>query len=103
MEVRKGYVDGSGMQGANPKLLAQVKPDDYMEPLPMDRFQELKPGDWFDLGGKGIEINEGAGHTKGSVTVLVPELKILILGDAANGFTFLFDEFSSSVTDLSIK
>ena len=39
------------------------------------------------------------GHTPGSMVFLIREMRILILGDACNTFTFLFDENSSPVDE----
>ena len=44
-----------------------------------------------------LEICPSAGHTPGMVTVLLPEERKLLLGDACNPFTFPFDSNSSSV------
>ncbi len=86
LEERIGYIRG----GLNGKL-PDFDEADYVPPSPMD-FQDLKDGDCFDLGGIHVDIYGLPGHTKGSMTVLVREERILILGDACNKFTFLFDE-----------
>lgn len=96
-EGRKGYVMGSAMQGGDPALVAAISDDDYLEPQVFSKFLPLAPGDKFDLGGVCVEILEGAGHTPGSVTMLIPEWRVLLLGDACNQFTFLFDQFASPV------
>lgn len=57
------------------------------------REVEMKPlsdGDRFDLGGVTLEAIEVPGHTKGSITFLFREDRILLTGDACNTFTFLF-------------
>lgn len=73
---------------------------DMLEPpKPFDRFHPLRPGDTFDLGGISLEILEGMGHTPGCVTVLIPELRTLLPGDACNPFTYLFDATCSAVAD----
>ena len=46
-----------------------------------------------------MEILRGAGHTPGSLTMLMPEWRVLMLGDACNQFTFLFDRWASSLAD----
>jgi len=62
-------------------------------------FLPLQPGDIFNLGGITLEIHEGAGHTPGSVTILFSEERTLLLGDACNYFTFLWDGNSSPVDE----
>lgn len=59
-------------------------------PLSTPKYKDLSVGDVFDLGGVTLEICEGAGHTKGQITILIPEEKTLLLGDACNDFIFMF-------------
>lgn len=99
LEARKGYVMGAAMQGGDPAVVAAVTDSDFAQPAPFSAFLPLKPGDRFDLGGVTLEITEGKGHTPGSITVLIPEWRILLLGDACNSFTFLFEKWSSSVSE----
>lgn len=75
-----------------------VKEEDFIPIEPGERFKSLLPGDIFDLGGIHLEICVGAGHTPGLITILLVEERTLILGDACNFFTFLFDEYSLGVT-----
>lgn len=91
LENRRNYVAGGAVRGGAADLLAQVGESDWQTPLPFEKFRPLAPGDLFDLGGLTLEVHEGAGHTKGCVTVLLREERMLLLGDAVNGFTFLFD------------
>ena len=95
--ARRGYVSGAAMQGADPALVAGVTDADYLEAQAFSKFLPLVPGDRFELGSVSVEVLEGAGHTPGSVTVLIPEWRVLLLGDACNQFTFLFDHWSSPV------
>lgn len=90
-EVRKDYVLGSGISGGHPEQLQGAPESEWMETKSWEDFKCLQPGDVFDLGGIHLEICPGGGHTLGCVTVLIPEEKMLFLGDAANDFTFLFD------------
>lgn len=46
-----------------------------------------------------LEIYEVPGHTPGSVAVLIREERTLLLGDACNPFTFLFEDKSLSVEE----
>ena len=96
-EGRKGYVMGSAMQGGDPALAARITDADYLEPRAFAGFAPLAPGDKFDLGGVTVEVLPGAGHTPGSLTMLIPEWRMLLLGDACNPFTFLFDHWASPV------
>lgn len=56
-----------------------------------ERYHDLADGDCFDLGGIHIEAYACGGHTPGSMTFLIPEEGYLLLGDACNPLTFLFD------------
>ena len=99
LEGRKDYVQGCAMQGGDAALIGSVRDEDYLEPVLFEQFGALQPGDRFDLGGVSVEVLRGAGHTPGSLTMLIPEWRMLLLGDACNQFTFLFDHWSSSVSD----
>ena len=88
--VRRGYVMGAAMQGGDPAVIASVADDDFAAPVSFSEFLPLMPGDRFELGGVSLEIMTGRGHTPGSVTVLIPEWRLLLLGDACNAFTYLF-------------
>lgn len=93
IEERKGYIAAN-----NRGELPDFTPDDYVAPFPV-KFLELKDGDVFDLGGVHLDIFSLPGHTNGSMVVLVREEKILILGDACNTATFLFDKNSLTVEE----
>ena len=93
LEERKGYIQAN-LGGQLPDFAE----DDYVQPAPAD-FRELKDGQVFDLGGLHAAAHALPGHTRGTMVVLVPEEKILILGDACNNATFLFDENSLSVEE----
>ena len=97
-ETRLNYIHGTAQRGGNPET-ADVTADMLEAPKPFDQFHPLRPGDLFDLGGISLEILEGTGHTPGCVTVLIPELRTLLLGDACNPFTYLFDTTCSTVAD----
>ena len=91
LEERIGYIKAN-LGGQLPEFAE----DDYVQPASAD-FKELKDGQIFDLGGVHIEVYALPGHTHGTMVMLVPEEKALILGDACNNATFLFDENSLSV------
>ena len=93
LEERKGYIQAN-LGGKLPDFAE----DDYVQPAPAD-FKVLKDGQVFDLGEIHAEVYALPGHTRGTMVVLVPEEKILILGDACNNATFLFDENSLSVEE----
>lgn len=98
MDARLDYIRGTAPFGGLPEA-AEVTAEMLEAPKPFELFHSLRPGDRFDLGGVTLEIGEGAGHTPGCVTVLIPELRTLLLGDACNSSTFLFDAFSSTVAE----
>lgn len=64
----------------------------------MDAYLRLGPGeltpvgegDRFDLGGITPEVVHLPGHTAGSIGLYCPERKLLYVGDAINGFLWLF-------------
>lgn len=72
---------------------------DFLLAAPFEKFRDLKGGDTFDLGGLHIDVYDCPGHTKGSVVMLLREERALLLGDACNSFTFLFDTYSDTVCE----
>ncbi len=96
-EVRKDYVISSAMYGGDSARVASISDSDYLQPRAAEDFAPLAPGDRFDLGGVSVEVLRGQGHTPGALTMLIPEWRILLLGDACNSFTFLFDQWASPV------
>lgn len=97
MEGRRGYVYGSTIQDGDPEQTAGITDADFLAPRPFADFAPLTPGDRFELGGVTVEVLPGAGHTPGCVTMLLPQWRMLLLGDACNPFTFLFDRWASPV------
>lgn len=93
LEERIGYIKAN-LGGQLPEFAE----DDYVQPAPAD-FKELKDGQIFDLGGVYIEVYALPGHTHGTMVMLVPEENALILGDACNNATFLFDGNSLPVNE----
>lgn len=77
---------------------ANVPPED-IAPAKETGFLPLNDGDIFDLGGITLEIIKLPGHTLGSICVLIKEERSIILGDACNGFTFLFDPTCSPLSE----
>lgn len=92
IKERRGYA-GIGL-GA----MAESLPDDAFVPASPDyEFHALEEGMVFALGGVSVEVYNAYGHTGGCMAFLIPEEKVLILGDACNNATFLFDDICSSV------
>jgi hydroxyacylglutathione hydrolase len=63
------------------------------------KYNELRENDTFDLGNLSITFLSLYGHTKGMMTALINEDKILILSDSCNPSTFLFLPGSLSLKD----
>ena len=94
LEMRRDYIRSNIGEKAEQELV-----NSYVQPEPDYLFQDLVDGMIFDLGGIHIEAYSYPGHTPGSMVFLIREMRILILGDACNTFTFLFDENSSPVDE----
>jgi glyoxylase-like metal-dependent hydrolase (beta-lactamase superfamily II) len=93
--VRQGYIEGG--LGAEPGSWDDAE---YVPATSPDYTKPLNDGDVIDLGGIHVEAYALPGHTHGSMVFLIPEERILITGDAANSFVFLFDEsYSISVEE----
>ncbi|MDY2628776.1 MAG: MBL fold metallo-hydrolase [Lachnospiraceae bacterium] len=76
----------------------QIVPAEDFTPLQsITAYNDLKEGDRFDLGGISVEMYACPGHTRGSMVMLIPEERTLLLGDACNGFTFVFEDYSTSL------
>lgn len=75
-------------------------PEDFEEETYLGRgtgnLQTVKEGEIFELGGATMEIVETPGHTKGGISVLYREKKLLFVGDAAGFFVWLFAEETTS-------
>lgn len=79
---------------------ADKVPDEAFIPDATDyAFADLQDGACFDLGGLHVDGYAFPGHTKGCMVFLIREERILILGDACNNATFLFDDVCSTVTE----
>lgn len=89
LEERSGYAHAVFGEAADGFTL-----EDYTKEEPEKEFQELKDGMVFDFAPFHLEAYEFPGHTPGSMVFLIREMEILILGDACNNATFLFDETS---------
>lgn len=90
VEGRKGYIAGN----FGGKLPEGMTDDDFLENPEIPPFLPLNDRDVFELGGVRVEAYALPGHTPGSMVFLIPEERVLIMGDACNTFTFLFDSSS---------
>lgn len=72
---------------------------DLIPAPPADSYKNLQGGDSFDLGGVHIDVYDCPGHTLGSVVFLIREERTLLLGDACNEFTFMFDSYSTTIAE----
>lgn len=87
LEERMGY-----MQACMGPHFSELDRTSVLEPVPDKKFMPLNDGDNFDLGGLHIDAFAMPGHTPGCMVFLIRELRTLILGDACNNSTFLFDD-----------
>lgn len=76
-----------------------VTEEDFTPIIPIEKYHDLKEGDRFELGGVSVEIYACPGHTRGSLVMLIPEERAVLLGDACNGFTFVFEDYSLSIEE----
>jgi len=90
LEDRKGY-----LQACMGSRFSELSENDFVPPMPDKQFLPLEDGMTFDLGGIHIQAYALPGHTPGCMVFLLCELRTLILGDACNNSTFLFDSDSS--------
>ena len=72
---------------------------DIIPTAPLSKFRDLKEGDSFDLGGVHIDIYACPGHTRGSLVMLIREERAILLGDACNNFTFVYDQYSTTISE----
>lgn len=71
--------------------------DEYIPTMPFEKMLPMHDGDIYNLGDINIECISCPGHTKGSMVMLIQEERCLMLGDACNGLTFVFDRFSTDI------
>ncbi|MCL2222310.1 MAG: MBL fold metallo-hydrolase [Oscillospiraceae bacterium] len=62
-------------------------------------LKALEPGTVFDLGGLHVEVIDMAGHTGGSIGLLLRELRILLDSDSANSHCWMYMPQSLSVRE----
>ena len=85
-ELRASFVSSK-----NPKLL------DDMISVGEVNMKFLEDGQKFDLGGITITAFSVPGHTLGSMVFLIEEDDILLMGDACNSNTLVYDWYSTSI------
>lgn len=88
------------MQACMGPHFSELDRSSVLEPAPDKEFMPLDDGDRFDLGGLHIDAYAMPGHTPGCMVFLIRELRTLILGDACNNSTFLFDEYAGMLRNL---
>jgi len=81
----------------NGHLGLNLKETDFL-PVPQDRYQDIPDGMTLDLGGVTVQLLLSVGHTPGMICPLIPEDRVLIIGDACDDNVLLFDPFSSGVS-----
>ena len=91
--VRKGFLKLAS------KDYDKFNDSDFVKPASLSTFKDIKNDTTFDLGGTTLEVFHDAGHTPGQLAVLFKEQRILLTGDGANQFTFLFSNPSITIND----
>lgn len=81
---------------SNSGKIEQIDIKDVVTPYKR-KFEFISDGDVFDLGGISLEVLACPGHTKGSVMILIKELRIIIFGDACCPGTWVHLLESTSV------
>ena len=89
----------AGLPMMGPAGEAVVPEEDFTPERPITDYNDLKEGDRFDLGGVSVEMYACPGHTKGSLVMLIPEERTVLLGDACNSFTFVFQDYSTALSE----
>lgn len=91
IEIRKNYA-------ANGMPVSKYEDGEFITVNIEKQYEQLNDKDVFDLGGIHIVAYACPGHTMGSMVFLIEEERSLLVGDTANGFTFLFDESTTGIT-----
>lgn len=92
LEERKGYLTAILGERAE-----DIPENEYTRTDPDKPFLPLTDGMTIEVAPFHLECYEFPGHTPGCMVFLIREMGILILGDACNNSTFLFDENSTSL------
>ena len=91
-EMKEGY-----LEFAAPDFYEEIKTENYIS-IGKTQFISLENEQEFSLGGITLKTINVPGHTAGMMCILLQELKILLVGDACNDRTFLFDREATSVS-----
>ncbi len=70
--------------------------EDFLE-VPQEIFRDIPQDLELDLGGVTVRLLHAPGHTPGMICPLIPQDRVLVIGDACDDNVLLFDKFSSSV------
>lgn len=97
--VLKNHKDLSKIEYLHIMLPDAIVPPEDIAPVKETGYLPLNDGDTFDLGGITLEMIKLPGHTPGSICVLNREERSILLGDACNGFTFLFDSMCRPLSE----
>lgn len=85
-DMRKNIIKQAKDKGVLPADYDQAN---YLSAGP-GNLVPINEGHCFDLGGITLEVIAVPGHTRGSIGLLCKEKRLLLLGDAANSYLFLF-------------
>lgn len=88
---RKSFIESNFQNGC-------VQENDYI-PVRQIEFLNIEDKNMFELGEITVESILTPGHTKGSLSFLLKEKRILITGDACNPFTLVFLDESTSIEE----
>lgn len=80
----------------NGHLGLALKESDFLS-VPQEGYLDIPENMELDLGGVTVKLLLSAGHTPGMICPLIPEDRVLIIGDACDDNVLLFDGFSSTV------
>ncbi|MGM9615798.1 MAG: MBL fold metallo-hydrolase [Oscillospiraceae bacterium] len=78
---------------------AKLRAEQIVPAMAFADMRSLKAGEAYELGGETVECFACPGHTPGSLVFLLRQARMLLLGDACNDMTFLFDDHALSVSD----
>ncbi len=96
--LRVGYARFMAIPARNPEL-EKINIDGFQPKADPEKGIDLKDGTVFALGDITAEFHALPGHTPGSMTVLFPEDRILLTGDACCGVTLLSFMYCTSIEE----
>ena len=92
-DMRMGYIRNVMKDGWQEEMVQDILPS-YR-----GKYEDLRDGMRFSLGNVTLRTLALKGHTPGMMCVLNEEERWLLLGDACNTFTFMFDAYASSIEE----